>query len=607
MNHLAAALLARADDARMLDALMPAAGAAHALRDARGVITSTVASQCAGAHGLRLAVAGRPLLPANEDGLAASAGPASAEQLLAAWVEEGTALLARLRGHWAMVVLDTRGERAEMVASTDRLGTVPLYWCARPQGIAVGTQMAPLRAALGPWSQDAQAVFDYLYFHMIPAPRTIWRECQRLLPGSLLRWRDGTVAQETWWQPHYEEDTTPEFGAAKAEFMHLLEDAVRPWAGDARAGAFLSGGTDSSTVSGMLTRVAGRPANTWSIGFDAQGYDEMGYARTAAQHFGTDQHEYYVTPADVVEALPRIAAFYEQPFGNASAVPTYWCARRAREAGLSTLLAGDGGDELFGGNERYATQWVFSLYGRVPAPLRAGLIQPLLGASAALGLGAVPPVRKALSYVAQARTPMPERTQSYNLLNRLGLEAVLTPEFAASIDATEPVRLLKEAYDGARAASQVNRMMALDLRYTLADSDLPKVSGMCELAGMEVAYPLMDDALLDFSLRLPPDYKLRGKQLRWFFKQALSDFLPPPIIAKTKHGFGLPVGPWMEGHPPLRALAQDALAQLRGQGVVRPEFIDRMAHQPLGEHAGYYGTMLWVLMMLGMWSAETEG
>ncbi len=520
------------------------------------------------------------------------------------WRQSGATCLEQLRGHWALVVVDERGEEPELFAATDRLGTVPLYWSQSPQGLGVSTRIEPLRTTLGPFSQDPQAVFDYLYFHMVPAPATVWRECRRLLPGQLLRGKRGAVHLETWWQPQYEENRPADFDALKQEFLGLLQDSVRPWARQPATGAFLSGGTDSSTVSGMLTRVGGRPASTWSIGFDAQGYDEMEYARIAARHFGTDQHEYYVTPADVVEALPAVAGFYEQPFGNASAVPSYWCARRAREAGLTTLLAGDGGDELFGGNERYSTQQIFSLYERVPGLLRGGVIEPMLAAGGALGLGEFTPVRKARSYVDQARTPMPERTQSYNLLNRMGLAEVLTPEFLAAVDTRAPVAQLKQSYDGALADSQVNRMMALDLRFTLADSDLPKVSGMCELAGVNVAYPLMNDALLDFSLKLPPSYKLRGRQLRWFFKQALTDFLPPQIISKTKHGFGLPVGAWLDGYAPLRAMAADSLAHLKDQGVVRPEFLDRMARQPLGQHAGYYGTMLWILMMLGLWNAR---
>ncbi|MEG1833420.1 MAG: asparagine synthase-related protein [Burkholderiaceae bacterium] len=601
MSHLAAFLASRSEDTGRAAPLAAALGAAtQTVPLAAGGLALTAGAQLAQAGGLSVLLTGEAQLAGNT---ATEANSALA--IAQAWLTAGEATLSGLSGHWALIVVDERGAQPELIAATDRLGTVPLFWCTRPGGAGVSTRIEPLRAALGPFALDPQAVFDYLYFHMIPAPASIWRECRRLLPGSLLRWRGGTAVTETWWAPRYEEDRPADFAALKQEFVELLQDSVRPWAKQSGVGAFLSGGTDSSTVSGMLTRVGGRPASTWSIGFDAQGYDEMAYARIAASHFGTDPHEYYVSPADVVEALPRVAHFYEQPFGNASAIPTYWCARRAREAGLATLLAGDGGDELFGGNERYSAQEVFALYERVPGVVRAGMIEPLLAASGALGLSQVTPVRKASSYVAQARTPMPERTQSYNLLTRLGLTEVLTPDFLAAIDPREPVALLKQSYDGALASSQVNRMMALDLRFTLADSDLPKVSGMGELAGIKVAYPLMSDALLDFSLKLPPSYKLRGRQLRWFFKQALADFLPPQIITKTKHGFGLPVGAWLDGHAPLRTMAAESLASLKDQGMVRPEFLDRMAHQPLGQHAGYYGTMLWVLMMLGMWSERS--
>lgn len=600
MSHFAALLASRADLAPAPEAFAQTlAREASAETLARGVLAHAQAD-VASLDSITVCLAGRARLVQGDGSQIA----ADARALAQAWRGGGAETLLRLRGQWALVVIDARSAEPEIAAATDRLGTVPLYWCARPQGLGVATRIAPLAAALGPFSRDEQAVFDYLYFHMIPAPATIWRECRRLLPASVLRWRAGSASVSTWWRPVYQEGEAADFATLKQEFVGLLEDSVRPWAKAERTGAFLSGGTDSSTVSGMLTRVGGKPASTWSIGFDAQGYDEMNYARIAARHFGTEQHEYYVTPGDVLEALPRIAAHYEQPFGNASAVPTYWCARRAREAGIDTLLAGDGGDELFGGNERYATQEVFALYSRLPAALRAGLIEPLIRTGEAVGLAGLAPVRKARSYVAQASQPMPERTQSYNLLNRLGLDTVLAPDFLAAIRPEEPVDLLRETYRGTIATTQVNRMMALDLRFTLADSDLPKVGGMCELAGVAVAYPLLSDALIDFSLKLPPSYKLRGRQLRWFFKQALADFLPPPIITKTKHGFGLPVGPWLDAHPPLRALAADALDGLKSEGIVRPEFLDRMAHQPLGQHAGYYGTMVWILTMLGMWKGR---
>ena len=374
---------------------------------------------------------------------------------------------------------------------------------------------------------------------------------------------------------------------------------MRSYATPRNCGAFLSGGTDSSTISGLLGAVTGSPAQTFSIGFDAEGFDEMHYARIAAAHFGTAQHEYYVTPDDVVDAIPRIAAIYDQPFGNASAIPTYYCARLARSHGITRILGGDGGDELFGGNARYARQYQFARYERAPAILRKGVLEPLLRHLPFVDQVAL--LRKARSYIAQASMPMPERYESYNLLERLGAENVLTPEFLGAIDRAGPIGHMRDVYQAADAGTLINRMLALDFQFTMADNDLPKVTRMCELAGIDVAFPMLDDDLMDFSLTLAPSLKLRGTQLRYFFKRALSDFLPHEIITKEKHGFGLPVGAWLQDHAGLRTLAGDAMLTLRGRGIVRPEFIDQLVDQHLATHAGYYGTMVWILMMLEFW------
>jgi asparagine synthase (glutamine-hydrolysing) len=196
---------------------------------------------------------------------------------------------------------------------------------------------------------------------------------------------------------------------------------------------------------------------------------------------------------------------------------------------------------------------------------------------------------------------MPERYSSYNLLLHLGHENVFTREFLASIDVERPQRLLADAYAPYADASLVNQMMGIDLRFILADGDLPKVTHMCNLAGVDVAFPMLDERIVDFAQRLASGLKLRGTRLRWFFKQALRDFLPPEVIAKQKHGFGLPVGAWLVGHKPLFDLAADSLAMLRQRGIVQPRFIDDLLDKRLREHAAYFGTMAWVLMMLGLW------
>ncbi|HEU4854020.1 MAG TPA: asparagine synthase C-terminal domain-containing protein, partial [Nitrosospira sp.] len=343
---------------------------------------------------------------------------------------------------------------------------------------------------------------------------------------------------------------------------------------------------------GILGEVTGKPARTYSIGFDASGYDEMEYARIAARHFATRHQEYYVTPDDIVTAIPQIAAIFDQPFGNSSAIPAYYCASMAKADGLGMMLGGDGGDELFGGNVRYAKQHLFSLYEQAPSLLRKGIIEPLVFGFP--GGAALPPIRKARSYVEQASIPMPARTETYNLLERYGHREVFTPEFLDTVNPGYPASLLSEIYHQGNARSLINRMLAFDRKFTLADNDLPKVAKACELAGMDVAFPLISDEIVAFSLRLEPHLKLKGTKLRYFFKEALRGFLPDDIIAKQKHGFGLPFGVWLQTHKPLQTLAADSLSDLKSRNIVRSNFIDKLLDQHLDEHAGYHGTMVWV-------------
>jgi len=444
---------------------------------------------------------------------------------------------------------------------------------------------------------DPQAIFDYLYFHAIPSPRTVFEGVFRLPPGHCAVFENGTLSVTPYWVPRFTEDRQPSFEALRDEFRELLRAGVRRHV-DSGTACFLSGGTDSSTVAGLIGEVTGERPRSYSIGFEAEGYDEMEYARIAARRFDADHHEYYVTPDDLVEGIPRVAAGLDQPFGNSSILPAYYCALKAKEDGVTRMLAGDGGDELFGGNVRYAKQRVFDWYGAVPSVLRSALLEPVFGLPL---VARAPLLRKGSSYIEQARVPMPDRMQMYNLLLRLGPANVLTPEFLARVDPDGPARQQREVWQAAVAESLVNRTLAYDWRYTLAESDLPKVRSATGLAGVEVAFPLLDDDLLAFSVRLRSDYKLKGLKLRWFFKEALRGFLPDEIIAKKKHGFGLPFGVWANKHPGLRKLAIDSLESLSSRGIVRPAFIDELVKTHLPAHPGYYGEMVWILMMLEQW------
>ena len=362
-------------------------------------------------------------------------------------------------------------------------------------------------------------------------------------------------------------------------------------------GCFLSGGTDSSTVAGMLKQVTGHAA-TFSIGFDAAGYDEMEYARIAAKHFGTDHHEHYVTPAELVSGIPHVAAHYDQPFGNSSAVPAYICAMMARDHGVPKLLAGDGGDELFGGNTRYAKQKIFEAWWHVPPAVRAGMA-PLIANRLTRGLPLLAQGGKLRRPGQRADAGAPGNLQPAEAL-RTDARYSRRPFLLRSTQ-SHPNRCSRRSTTGNRLRPFVDRMLAYDWRFTLSDNDLPKVSGTTRLAGVGVGYPLLADALVDVSTALGARDKVRGLRLRHFFKESLTDFLPPEIIAKKKHGFGLPVGVWLVRDKAFRELARSSLAQLAERRLIQASLVDDLFSRRLEEHPGYYGEMVWILMMLEQW------
>lgn len=519
--------------------------------------------------------------------------------VLALWRRHGFELARQLHGQFALAVLDTRARRA--LLAVDRLGIRPLAYLHEPASgrLLFGTRLELLETlAARRGSIDPQAVFDYLYAHMVPSPRCIYRDQRKLLPAQCLRLEDGRARLDFYWEAPYREDPGGGMDALAAELDARLEAATRRALPEAAFATFLSGGLDSSTVTGMAARLRPGQVEAYGIGFSAEGYDEMAYARATARHFGVRLHEYYVTPADVAATLPRMAEWYDEPFGNASAIPAFHCARVAREAGVEVMLAGDGGDEIFGGNARYAKQKIFGLYDALPGALRSALRALVFGLPGGASLA---PLRKARSYIEQASVPLPDRLESYNFLHRSPLAEIFTPEFLASVDPGAPLGLAREVYGRARSDQALKRMLHLDLKITLADNDLRKVCRTAEAAGVQVRFPMLDEELVDFASRIPSPWLLKGLELRWFYKHALRNFLAPETLAKSKHGFGLPFGVWLRTDPTLHALAGDSLLALRGRGWLRPQYIDFLLERHESEHADYYGVMIWVLMALEQW------
>ena len=510
--------------------------------------------------------------------------------------------LARVEGPFA---LGLRLEDGTVWLAVDRFGMETLCYRVIEGQLQFSTRADELHDATASNVNDnidPQAIFDYLYFHCIPSPRTIFKGVYRLPPGHYAKFENSQLTVAPYWQPEFTEHrSSASFGVLKDEFRGLLRTAVAHNLDGSVPACFLSGGTDSSTVAGMIREASGQTAHSYSIGFDAEGYDEMAYARLAAKHFETQHHEYYVTPDDLVRSIADVATFYDQPFGNSSALPAYYCAKVARENGVTRILAGDGGDELFGGNSRYAKQRIFGWYQRLPASLRRGVMEPFFESSLTNQL---PFFKKGSSYIEQAKVGMPARLQMYNLLIRLGVNDVLTPEFLAQVDVNSPAKHQHDVWNQSRQTSELNRTLAFDWRYTLGESDLPKVRTTCAMAGLDVGFPMLDDALLAFSMKLPDTYKLKGVKLRWFFKEALRGFLPDEILVKKKQGFGLPFGVWLTRHTGLMNLAMSSLSSLSERNIIEPKFIKSLFEKRLAEHPSYYGEMVWVLMMLEFWLSE---
>ena len=517
--------------------------------------------------------------------------------LCLAYLQYGSKFIEHLKGAFSFAVIDT--DTDQLLAGVDRLGQHPLYYIQIEGGIIFGSSVSTILAhSTIPRSVQEQGIYDYLYFHMVPSPHSIFENIKKLPAGHHLSYSNQNVNISNYYKPCFNEAATNSFSQMGSELKIQLRDAVkRSYDPSLKTAAFLSGGLDSSSVTGMLAQTSETTAEAYSIGFSAEGYDEMEFARITAKHFGVKLNEYYVTPEDVVDALPLIAASYDEPFGNSSALPAYFCAKVAAENGVERLLAGDGGDELFAGNERYAKQDIFERYSKLPGGLRSTIIEPIVKRLPPF----IPLSDKARSYIEQANIPLPDRLQTYNFLHRHSPKEIFTKDFLHHVDTNAPLAIQRSTFHQPENASTLNRMLYLDWQYTLADNDLRKVSHMCALAGVEVVYPMLDDDLISFSAKIPSNWKIKGRNLRHFYKQSLTGWLPDATINKKKQGFGLPFGVWMETHKPLQEMAYDSLLRLKKRLYFNPAFIDHTIDLHRNQHASYYGELIWILMVLEMW------
>jgi asparagine synthase (glutamine-hydrolysing) len=540
---------------------------------------------------LIIAVIGR-VRPYNADYLTTD----NASWLLSQYQVDAQQFVSKIAGFFLLLILDKNSGNFQVI--NDHVGSIPCYIDHRnSEKLRISDNMPALQFAPTIAKLNPQAIFNYLFFHCIPSPLSIYQGVSKLEPGVIATITDhNTLQQPCYYQPKFTVSslTTEQL---MAQCKQLISEAVRRNISD-NCAAFLSGGLDSSTVAGMLAQHSTESAaKTYSIGFDAKGYDETEYALLTAKHFATEHKVHYLQPEQISQHFSKVATFFNEPFGNSSAMAAYICAKVAAEDGITVLLAGDGGDEIFAGNERYIKQKTFEYYSAIPTLLRSGLDLCFYNTLAAK----LPGFKKAHSYIKQAKVPLPDRLDSYNFLNRFDLTQMFSPDLLQQIDPHLPVLQKRERYNTCRSNDVIDKMMYLDWKVTAADNDFVKVSQMCQLASVEVRFPLFEKELVDFSCTIPASLKAPGQKLRDFYKRSFQGFLPDETLRKSKHGFGLPFGVWMKQRPDLQQLVLSALQRFKQRNILQPTFIDQAIETFQTGHSGYYGELVWIIVVMELW------
>ncbi|WP_341885274.1 asparagine synthase (glutamine-hydrolyzing) [Synechococcus sp. UW140] len=531
--------------------------------------------------------------------------------------------LRRCTGMFAIALWDRR--ECQLQLARDRFGEKPLYYGISGSGpqraLLFGSELAALRSWPGfNNSISRPALTHLLRFTAIAAPCSIYAGIQQLLPGHLLTLQHPLPSDlpdpQPWWcfRSMLAEAIHQPF-ACEAEGLSALEaeltKAVQEQSlADVPLGSFLSGGIDSSLITALLQAQSSRPVRTFTIGFEETGFNEAPYARAVAAHLGTDHCETIVTANDARELIPQLPRLYSEPFADSSQLPTHLVCREARRSGLTVALSGDGGDELFGGYNRYF--WGPRIWNRLawlPLPSRRLLgkaicsLPPrgwdLLGLSLPINqLGhKAHKLADRLSYVSSS-----DDLYSSLVSDWLDPLSVLQPDFAGNL-LVEPSSPLDWNLPAVLADDPVARMMARDTVNYLSNDILTKVDRAAMAVSLETRAPFLNHNVAEIAWRLPMAMKIRGGQGKWVLRQILYKHVPRHLIERPKAGFGMPIGTWLRG--PLRTWANELLSPslMQRQGYLLPEPIQRLWQQHL---TGRYDhtSKIWTVLMWQAWLAE---
>jgi asparagine synthase (glutamine-hydrolysing) len=514
-------------------------------------------------------------------------------------------------GMFALALWDRRERVLYLVR--DRLGIKPVYWTIRDGRFAFGSELKALRAGCaGTWELDRDAIASYLRFGYIPAPRTIYRDVQKLAPGTILSLRqDGEPEITPFWslteiaQHGQQQRLAVSEDDAADELDALLRDAVgRRMVADVPLGAFLSGGIDSSTVVALMQAQSTRPVRSFTIGFRERGYDEAQHAAAVARHLGTDHTELYLSPQEALAVIPKLPTMYDEPFADSSQIPTFLVSEMTRRH-VTVALSGDGGDELFAGYTRYFRgEGIWRAIDVMPQRARelAAAGVRVLSPSAWSALATVIP---------EARRPVQFGDKMHKLANVLAGEAEASAFYRqvvslwldparVLVSGTEPQGLLEDASVRDLVPEFIERMQYIDTLTYLPDDILTKVDRASMAVSLEARVPLLDHRVVAFSWRLPPALKSAGGVGKRILRKVLYRYVPRELIERPKRGFTMPIGQWLRG--PLREWADGLLdpRRIANEGVFHPEpIVARWRDHCAGTYD--WEASLWPILMFQAW------
>jgi asparagine synthase (glutamine-hydrolysing) len=529
------------------------------------------------------------------------------EVVLHAYEEWGEDFLHRLRGMFALAIYDRRHSKTDskdcahkgsrLFLARDRVGKKPLYYYRDDKYLIFGSEIKAILAHLSVHRRVNQSVVPlYLAYGYVPAPHTFFEDIYELPPAHTLTVRDGEINIGQYWEvpAGRASDSALNERQCIERLRELFEQAVKTrLISDVPLGAFLSGGVDSSAIVAVMSRLMDEPVKTFAIGFsDDPSFNELKYARSVANEFRTDHHEFVVSP-DAIKLLPQLVWHYDQPFADSSAIPTYLVSKLTREH-VTVALTGDGGDELFAGYKRFAAARVAELYRYIPQFLQTGVADFLsVFPESTSYAGFLPRARR---FVDHASRPLSEQYLGWiGIFDNRSIQDLLVNK-----PAIDPVSHFKTYFDEIHGLEQLDQLLAVNAKTSFPGDLLVKTDRMTMANSLEARCPFLDQELFDFAAHLPGGFKLRGLTSKYILKKMLAGILPPEIIYRKKHGFGVPVGHWFRNS--LKDYVRDLLLCPRAlrRGYFREESVRRLVEEHQSGKRDH-GHRLWALLTFEMW------